>query len=59
MLDCVKLLSPQPNILSFFFGTSPMMGNLLTAVERKSSAKLRILRDSAKKVDENQCLKVV
>lgn len=36
-----------------------MMGNLLTAVERKSSAKLRILRDSAKKVDENQYLKVV
>ena len=55
----MKLLSPQPNILSFFFGTSPMMGNLLTAVERKSSAKLRIPRDSAKKVDENQCLKVV
>ena len=36
-----------------------MMGNLLTAVERKISAKLRIPRDSAKKVDENQCLKVV
>ena len=55
----MKLLSPQPNILSFFFGTSPHDGNLLTAVERKSSAKLRIPRDSAKKVDENQCLKVV
>ena len=55
----MKLLSPQLNILSFAWNIAPLWSNLLTAVERKSSAKLRILRDSAKKVDENQCLKVV
>ncbi len=44
----MKLLSPQPNILSFAWNIA-LVGNLLTAVERKSSAKLRIKLDSAKK----------
>lgn len=55
----MKLLSPQPNILSFAWNIAPLWSDLLTAVERKSSAKLRILRDSAKKCDENQCFKDV